>query len=99
MTPPKAHPRSHLHPRPAGNAETPELRVAECQAGRGPAAAEPSDQRDGVPERQMLCRMTPSFLASATRALPMPDRLAIAEAQSFSVEGFLSRVMITIALY
>jgi hypothetical protein len=31
----------------------------------------------------MLCRITASFLASATRALPGPDRFAIACVQSF----------------
>jgi hypothetical protein len=56
-----------------------------------------SAQRNGFPERQTLCRMTESFLASATRALPMPDRLAIASAQSFNSEAFLTRVMITTA--
>jgi hypothetical protein len=35
--------------------------------------------------------MTASFLASATRALPMPDRLAIASARSFNSETFLTR--------
>jgi hypothetical protein len=37
-----------------------------------------SDQRNGSPERHMLCKITESFRASATRALPAPDRLAIA---------------------
>jgi hypothetical protein len=41
-------------------------------------AAGCSDQRNGSPERHMLCRITESFRASATRALPAPDRLAIA---------------------
>ena len=40
----------------------------------------------------MLCRITDSFLARATRALPMPDRLAIASAQSFRPEVRLTRV-------
>ena len=35
-----------------------------------------SDQRNGCPERQTLCKITESFLATATRALPLPDRLA-----------------------
>ena len=35
----------------------------------------------------MLCRITESFLANATRALPAPDRLAIACAQSFKREA------------
>jgi hypothetical protein len=39
--------------------------------------------------------MTESFLASATRALPGPDRLAIACAQSFKLETFFSRVRTT----
>jgi hypothetical protein len=53
-------------------------------SGHGQAALAFSDQRNGCPERQMLCRITESFLASATRALPAPDRLAIACAQSFN---------------
>jgi hypothetical protein len=40
----------------------------------------------------MLCRITESFLASATRALPLPDRLAIACAQSFKLEALFNRV-------
>jgi hypothetical protein len=35
----------------------------------------------------MLCRITQSFLASATRALPIPDRFAMACAQSFSPDA------------
>jgi hypothetical protein len=52
------------------------------------AALAYSDQRNGSPERQTLCKITESFLASATRALPLPDRLAIARAQSFKLEAF-----------
>ena len=44
----------------------------------GYALAGCSGQRNGSPDRQMLCRTTDSFRASATRALPGPDRLAIA---------------------
>ena len=54
-----------------------------------------SDQRNGCPERQMLCRITESFLANATRALPAPDRLAIACAQSFKLEALFNRVRTT----
>src|SRR6516225_9392222 len=43
----------------------------------------------------MLCRITESFLASATRALPLPDRLAIACAQSFKLEALFNRVRTT----
>ena len=56
-----------------------------------------SDQRNGCPERQTLCKITESFLASATRALPLPDRLAMACLQSFKLEALLSRVRITTA--
>src|ERR1700730_10940174 len=56
-----------------------------------------SDQRNGSPERQTLCKITESFLASATRALPLPDRLAIARAQSFKREALLTRDRITTA--
>jgi hypothetical protein len=41
--------------------------------------------------------MTESFLATATRALPLPDRLAMACPQSFKLEALLSRVRITTA--
>jgi hypothetical protein len=45
----------------------------------------------------MLCRITQSFRASATRALPIPHRFAIAVAQSFNLEAFLTRDKITTA--
>jgi hypothetical protein len=45
----------------------------------------------------MLCRIVQSFLASATRALPIPDRLAIACAQSLRAEAFFTRDKITTA--
>jgi hypothetical protein len=45
----------------------------------------------------MLCKIVQSFLASATRALPIPDRLAIACAQSFRPEAFFTRDKITTA--
>ena len=48
-------------------------------------------------ERLTLCKITESFLATATRALPLPDRLAMACPQSFKLEAFLSRVKITTA--
>jgi hypothetical protein len=50
-------------------------------------AASPADQRNGSPDRQMLCKMTESFRASATRALSGPARWAIARAHSFSCEA------------
>ena len=56
-----------------------------------------SGQRNGSPERQILWRITESFLASATRALPAPERLAIAPAQSFKLEAFFIRDRITTA--
>ncbi len=52
------------------------------------AATDWSDQRKGSPERQMQCKITASFLASATRALPVPDRLAIARAQLLKLDAF-----------
>src|ERR1700741_3934891 len=58
-----------------------------------------SGQRNRCPERQMLCRITESFLASATRALPLPDRLAIACAQSFKLEALFNRVRTTPAAW
>src|SRR5689334_16770138 len=45
----------------------------------------------------MLCKITASFRASATRALPAPDRLAIACAQSFRPEARLIRFISTTA--
>ena len=68
-----------------------------CAGRAGQAAASSADQRNGWPERQMLCRIVQSFLASATRALPIPDRLAIAWAQSFRPEAFFTRDKITTA--
>jgi hypothetical protein len=61
------------------------------------AALACSDQRNGCPERQILCMITESFLASAARALPAPDRLAIACAQSFKLEALFNRVRTTLA--
>jgi hypothetical protein len=55
------------------------------------------DQRNGSPERYMLCRMTESFRANATRALAAPERLAIASAQSFRPEARFTRVITTSA--
>jgi len=45
----------------------------------------------------MLCRITDSLRANATRALPGPDRFAITCAQSFRLEARLTRVRITTA--
>src|SRR5262245_42063092 len=61
------------------------------------AAFAGSDQRNGFPERQTLCKITESFLARATRALPFPDRLAIARPHSFRLEDFLTGARITTA--
>jgi hypothetical protein len=47
----------------------------------------------------MLCKIVQSFLASATRALPIPDRFAIACAQSFRPEAFFTRDKITTAAF
>src|SRR5215469_7018111 len=56
-----------------------------------------SDQWNGSPDRHMLCRITASFRASATRALPAPDRLAIDRAQSLRTKARLTRVINTTA--
>ena len=69
--------------------------ISSARARQAPAGC--ADQRNGWPERQMLCKIVQSFLASATRALPIPDRLAIAWAQSFNAEAFLTRDKITTA--
>ena len=45
----------------------------------------------------MLCMITESFRASATRALPAPDRLAIACAHSFKPQARLTHVISTTA--
>jgi len=71
------------------------VRISPARAGQAPAGC--ADQRNGWPERQMLCKIVQSFLASATRALPIPDRLAIACAQSFRPEAFFTRDKITTA--
>jgi hypothetical protein len=47
--------------------------------------------------RQMLCKITANLRASATRALFVPDRLAIFIAQILRPKGRLTRVMITVA--
>jgi hypothetical protein len=79
--------------RPAG----PRFRSGEPYEQCGQAAFACSDQRDGFPKRQTLCRITESFLATATFALPLPDRLAMAYRQSFKLGALLSRVRITIS--
>jgi len=56
-----------------------------------------SVQRNGSPEHHMRCKMTESFRANATRALPTPDRLAIASAQSFRPEARFTLVISTTA--
>jgi hypothetical protein len=71
--------------RPAG----PRFRSDEPYEHGGQAAFACSDQRDGSPKRQTLRRITGSFLATATCALPLPDRLAMACRQSFKTRGFL----------
>ena len=87
-----------LHPRPGGQLSPAPAQSRECiSTGQAQAVAGSADQRNGSPERQMLCRIVQSFLASATRALPIPDRLASASAQSFSPEAFLTRDKITTA--
>ena len=65
---------------------------ASCQAGSGETV-----QRNGSPERQIAWRMTESFRARATRALPAPDLAAIASAQSFRAHGRRTRVWMTTA--
>ena len=53
---------------------------AEAIAARAYILVETADQRYGSPDRQMQCRRTESLRASATRALPGPDRFATASA-------------------
>ena len=45
----------------------------------------------------MLCKITANLRASATRALFVPDRLAIFIAQILRRKGRLARVMMTVA--
>jgi hypothetical protein len=97
MTPLKAHSRSHPYPRPAGNHHIRNLARMNSYEQWSQAALACSDQRNGSPERQTLCKITESFLATATRALPLPDRLAMACPQSFKLEVLLSRARITTA--
>src|ERR1700730_15491715 len=84
-------------PSPGGQPLHPQSYSDESCEQWGQAALACSDQRNGSPERQTLCRITESFLASATRALPFPDRLAIARAQSFKLEALWIRARITTA--
>ncbi len=60
------------------------------------ARAEP-DGRNSVPSRHMRCRMTESFLATATFAFLIPERRARSRPQARSAEGCLMRVRITFA--
>ena len=84
--------------RPGGQPLHPQSYSDESCEQWSQAALACSDQRNGCPERQTLCRITESFLASATRALPFPDRLAIARAQSFKLEALFNRVRITLTV-
>lgn len=61
------------------------------------AAVTGIDQRNGSPDRQILWSMTVSLRANATRALPGPDRRAIASAQVFKLQGRVNRVRMTTA--
>ena len=71
MTPLKAHSRSHV-PSPGGQPLHPRFRSDKSYEQWNQAAPACSDQRNGCPERQTLCKITESFLATATRALPLP---------------------------
>ena len=84
-------------PSPGGQPFHPQSCSDESYEQWSQAALACADQRNGSPERQTLCKITESFLASATRALPLPDRLAIARAQSFKREALLTRDRITTA--
>jgi hypothetical protein len=84
-------------PSPGGQPLHPQSCSDESYEQWSQAALACSDRRNGCPERQALCKITESFLASATRALPLPDRLAIARAQSFKREALLTRDRITTA--
>ncbi len=61
------------------------------------AVSATGSQRNGSPDRHTLCRITDSFRASATRALPGPARSAIARAQSFRCSARFTRWRITMA--
>ncbi len=89
--------RSRLHHRPGGQRSRPQERANGSHWLSHHEAVVVADQRNGSPERQMLWRMTASLRASATRALPDPDRLAIASAQSFRLEARFTRVRRTTA--
>jgi hypothetical protein len=54
-------------------------------------------QQNGSPVRQMLFMITASLRARATRALFVPDRLAIFIAHTLRPKGRLTRVMMTVA--
>jgi hypothetical protein len=72
---------------------------ARMDPGEGILSRPPVARTSGMapPDRHMLCRITASFRASATRALPTPDRLVIAWAQSFGPKARLTRVINTTA--
>src|SRR5271170_2795097 len=82
------------HPRPVGQLPVPASAGTDLvdQADVGC-----SDQRNGSPEHHIRCMMTESFRANAMRALPAPDRLAIASAQSFRPQARFTRVISTTA--
>ena len=80
---PNGYPRSRLSLRPLGNPLSP-IKYCRCALQRVHVSSVGDAQRNGSPERQMLWRITVSLRANATRALPEPDRRAIASAHSLS---------------
>src|SRR5919206_933781 len=70
---PNGLPRSRPAPSPRRATLTSALTLGWISSRCGQVPDGCSDQRKGSPDRQMLCKITDSFLASATRALPTPD--------------------------
>ena len=93
---PNGYLRSRLSLRPLGNPLS-SIKYCRCALQRVHVASVGDAQRNGSPERQMLWRITVSLRANATRALPEPDRRAIASAHSLSLEPRLTRVRMTTA--
>src|ERR1700740_389819 len=94
-------PRAHLRGQPAPSPPRATIPPGPRQDGimqksRQVGAGWP-DQLNVSPDRQMLCKMTDNFRANAMRALPGPDRFAMASAQSFRPDARFTRVISTTA--
>ena len=87
ITCPRPRPRNCLHPRPGAT----RLSVSCGRVSMRYAAVVSGAQRNGSPDRQTLCRITDNLRAKATRALPGPERCAMAAAQSFRCSDRLTR--------